>query len=111
MNPADSSSHAETGADPPPRHLLPIPWSIWFWLQARKIVVLVVGLTVVLLGIVMLVTPGPGWVTIFAGLVILATEFAWAKWILKNGKERAAQLIEFAKQQMPNQRNGPPGSD
>lgn len=36
------------------------------------------GLAVVVAGIVMLVFPGPGWVVIFLGLAILATEFAWA---------------------------------
>ncbi|MDR1727422.1 MAG: PGPGW domain-containing protein [Acidobacteriota bacterium] len=46
---------------------------------ARRVIVLVVGVTVVLTGVVMLVTPGPGWGAIFAGLAILATEYAWAR--------------------------------
>jgi tellurite resistance protein TerC len=55
--------------------------------EARRIVILVVGLTVVLIGIALLVLPGPGFIAIFLGLAILAVEFAWArrwlKWLKK----------------------------
>lgn len=44
--------------------------------------VAVIGLLVVLVGIVLLVVPGPGWVVIFVGIGIWATEFAWAKSLL-----------------------------
>ncbi len=51
---------------------------------ARRIAVLAVGSTVVLLGIVMLVTPGPGLIVIPIGLAILGAEFAWARiWLRK----------------------------
>lgn len=46
---------------------------------ARRIVISVVGATVVVLGIVMIVTPGPGLVVIPVGLAILSLEFAWAR--------------------------------
>ncbi|MFO0918855.1 MAG: PGPGW domain-containing protein [Planctomycetaceae bacterium] len=78
----------------------PSRWSDFCWTQARKIVVLVVGVTVLLLGVAMLVLPGPGWVTIFVGLAILATEFAWAKWMLKHAKNHAEKLVNSAKQQL-----------
>ena len=56
--------------------------------QAKRLVMVVIGFTVVLLGIVMLVTPGPGVAAIVGGLAILATEFVWAKKLLKRfGKE------------------------
>jgi tellurite resistance protein TerC len=45
----------------------------------RKIVVAIMGGTVLLIGIIMIVAPGPAIVVIPAGLAILATEFAWAK--------------------------------
>ena len=48
---------------------------------------LVVGLTVVLLGVVLIVTPGPAFLVIPAGIAILATEFAWARRLLKRAKE------------------------
>ena len=63
---------------------------------ARKLVVLVIGGIALLLGAVMLVTPGPGIVGIFAGLAILATEFVWARTLLKRVKQRAAALIPGA---------------
>ena len=51
---------------------------------ARRIAVLAVGSTIVLLGIVMLVTPGPGLIVIPIGLAVLGLEFAWARiWLRK----------------------------
>ena len=46
---------------------------------ARKLAVAVVGSTVVLLGAVMLVLPGPGLIVIPIGIAILGMEFAWAR--------------------------------
>lgn len=54
---------------------------------ARRIVVAIVGATVVLLGIVMIVTPGPALVVIPVGLAILAIEFTWARRWLKRLRE------------------------
>ena len=56
------------------------------WPIARKIVVGVIGGTIVLIGIVLLITPGPGTVVIPIGLLILASEFAWARYVLRRGK-------------------------
>lgn len=51
---------------------------------ARRIAVAVIGGTVVLVGVIMIVTPGPGLVVIPLGLAILAVEFAWARrWLNK----------------------------
>ena len=51
---------------------------------ARRIVVAVIGGTILLGGIIMLVTPGPGVAIILLGLAILAIEFTWAKlWLDK----------------------------
>lgn len=51
---------------------------------ARRIAVLAVGSTVVMLGVIMLVTPGPGLIVIPIGLAILGLEFAWARiWLRK----------------------------
>lgn len=54
--------------------------------QARRAIVAVVGFTVVGLGVVMIVTPGPGWLVIFLGLSLLAAEFVWARHLLKRLK-------------------------
>jgi tellurite resistance protein TerC len=56
---------------------------------ARRIVVAVVGTTVLLIGIALLVLPGPAIVVIPIGLAILATEFAWARRWLKVVRESA----------------------
>ena len=51
---------------------------------ARRIVIGVVGGTLVLIGAVMIVTPGPALVVIPVGLAILSIEFAWARhWLRK----------------------------
>lgn len=42
----------------------------------------IVGFAVLVAGIVMIPYPGPGWVVVFAGLGILASEFVWAKRLL-----------------------------
>jgi uncharacterized protein (TIGR02611 family) len=50
----------------------------------RRVIVSVVGVTVVLIGIALLVLPGPAFVVIPVGLAILATEYAWARrWLRK----------------------------
>lgn len=46
---------------------------------ARKILVFVVGWSVVTAGIAMLALPGPGWASIFLGFAILATEYTSAR--------------------------------
>lgn len=51
---------------------------------ARRIAIAVIGGTVMLVGVIMLVTPGPAFVVIPLGLAILAVEFAWARrWLNK----------------------------
>lgn len=64
---------------------------------ARRCAIAVIGGTVVLIGVCMLVLPGPGIVVIPAGLAILSVEFAWARiWLRKvrAGRIYAARHIE-----------------
>lgn len=60
--------------------------------QAKRAIVAIVGFTLVSIGIVMLVTPGPGWAIIFLGLGVLAAEFVWARRLLKRLKQAAADV-------------------
>jgi uncharacterized protein (TIGR02611 family) len=60
--------------------------------QARRVVAAVVGFTLLLAGIVMLVTPGPGWLVILLGLSALAAEFVWARRLLDRLKKGGAAL-------------------
>ena len=62
--------------------------------HARRVIVLVVGLTVVLIGVAMLVLPGPAFVVIPLGLAILATEFVWARHLLHNLRDRAQRTVD-----------------
>ena len=47
--------------------------------QARRLVILVTGVTVLLVGVALLFLPGPAIIVIPAGLAILSIEFAWAR--------------------------------
>lgn len=54
------------------------------YLLARRIIVIVIGGTLLLLGLALLVLPGPGVLVLLGGLGVLATEFVWAKvWLNK----------------------------
>lgn len=50
--------------------------------QIRRLVIAVLGFTVLLIGVAMIVTPGPSLLVIVLGLAILATEFIWAQRLL-----------------------------
>ena len=58
--------------------------------QVKKVVILLVGVTVVLAGVALLALPGPGVLVIIVGLLILSTEFEWAQRPLDIAVERAA---------------------
>ena len=60
--------------------------------RAWRLAVAIVGFTVTLLGVVMLVTPGPGWLAILLGLGVLSVEFVWARRLLGRLKKGAAKL-------------------
>ena len=62
-----------------------------FLRQARRVVVTVIGFTVLLIGVALLVLPGPAFIVIPAGLAILAIEFAWARRWLQRIKQVAEQ--------------------
>ncbi len=66
--------------------------------QARRIVIAVVGTTVLLIGLALLVLPGPAIIVIPVGLAILATEFAWARrWLqfVRESAEKGASRIKL----------------
>jgi len=60
--------------------------------QAKRLVKVVVGFTMLLLGVIMLVTPGPGIVAIGFGLALLAAEFVWARRLLNRLKAEGDKL-------------------
>jgi tellurite resistance protein TerC len=62
---------------------------------ARRIVVLVVGSSLMLLGAAMFLLPGPGTVVVLLGLAILAAEFAFARRWLRKFKEAALAIKDL----------------
>jgi membrane protein implicated in regulation of membrane protease activity len=57
----------------------------------RKFFIALIGSTVLLIGLAMLVLPGPGLPIVAAGLAILATEFIWAKRAMRRAKGTVAK--------------------
>ena len=60
--------------------------------QVRRAFRIVAGFTLLLVGVVMIVTPGPGWLTILLGLGVLAAEFVWARQLLDRLKKQGARI-------------------
>ncbi|MBX9365693.1 TIGR02611 family protein [Streptomyces sp. WAC04114] len=58
--------------------------------------VFIIGLAVVVAGIIMLPLPGPGWVVIFGGMAIWATEFVWAQLVLRWTKRKVTEAAQRA---------------
>lgn len=52
----------------------------------RKVVIAIIGTTVLVIGIVLIVLPGPAFIVIPIGLAILATEFIWARRLVERGR-------------------------
>ncbi|AWE49258.1 MULTISPECIES: TIGR02611 family protein [Streptomyces] len=69
------------------RRLLHLSWQVG---------VFIIGLAVVGAGIVMLPLPGPGWVVIFGGMAIWATEFVWAQLVLRWTKRKVTEAAQRA---------------
>ena len=63
----------------------------------KRVIVGIVGGLVTLVGVVALVAPGPGWLIIFTGLGILASEFAWAARVLTSARGVANRAANAAK--------------
>jgi uncharacterized protein (TIGR02611 family) len=60
--------------------------------QIKKVFIGIIGGTIVLIGLVMIVLPGPAFIVIPLGLSILATEFIWAKKMIDKFKEQFEKL-------------------
>ena len=65
--------------------------------KVRKPFIFLLGFAIVGTGIVLLPLPGPGWVIIFAGFAILASEFQFAERIRDRLVHVLKELIKFCK--------------
>ena len=59
----------------------------------RWVLTMVVGFVLLILGLIMMVTPGPGLLFIFFGLTILALEIEWARQLNKQGMQGLEKLV------------------
>ena len=73
--------------------------------QAKRFIKILVGFTLLLLGVVMLVTPGPGWLAIGLGLALLAAEFVWARRLLNRLKAEGQRLRQVVLPSSPAQKS------
>ena len=55
---------------------------------AKRLIIGVVGSTILAIGVVMMVLPGAAFIVIPFGVGILATEFAWARRLLRKVDEK-----------------------
>ncbi len=67
--------------------------------QAKRLIIAIIGFTVLLIGLAMVVLPGPAFIVIPIALGILATEFIWAKKLLDRVKSRASNVKEWVSKQ------------
>ncbi len=77
------------------RHIRPRPVANLVY----RVGVGVAGAAVVVTGVVLLPLPGPGWVVIFFGLALLATEFAWAGRLLRFARTHVAEWTAWVQGQ------------
>lgn len=67
------------------------------WRRSRKIAILLIGGTIVLFGLIVGILPGvPGIPIMIIGFMLLATEFIWARVVLKKLKQKAIELAQRA---------------
>jgi uncharacterized protein (TIGR02611 family) len=64
-----------------------------------------VGVAIISAGLVMLITPGPGWAAIVVGLAVLATEYVWAERLLARAKDMAQRAAAKALDPRKRRRN------
>lgn len=67
--------------------------------RAKRAGIGFIGMIVVLIGIVAIPYPGPGWLIVFAGLAILSTEFEWAQRLLGYARGKYDTWTEWLKRQ------------
>jgi tellurite resistance protein TerC len=76
-------------------------WNLENIKVVKRVIVSVVGATVLLIGIALLVLPGPAFIVIPVGLAILATEYAWARRWLKKVRGLASNVVSGRERATP----------
>jgi uncharacterized protein (TIGR02611 family) len=76
-------------------------WNVENIKVVRRVIVSVIGATVLLIGVALLVLPGPAFIVIPIGLAILATEYAWARRWLKRVRRLASSVVSNRGRERP----------
>lgn len=70
------------------------------WLDLTyRVVVGVIGASIVVIGFILIPLPGPGWLIVFAGLAILSTEFVWAGRLLNYARGKVQDWTQWVTRQ------------
>jgi uncharacterized protein (TIGR02611 family) len=80
----DAPPDIDQPASTPARRLYRLPWVIG---------VALVGMLTIIIGIILIPGPGPGWLIVYAGVGILATEFPWARRLMHWIRDRFQKLV------------------
>jgi uncharacterized protein (TIGR02611 family) len=62
--------------------------------QVRRVFLIIAGFTLLLAGVIMLVTTGPGLLVIFLGLGLLAAEFVWARRLMDRMRRQSGRVLD-----------------
>jgi uncharacterized protein (TIGR02611 family) len=76
-------------------------WNVENIKVVRRVIVSVIGATVLLIGVALLVLPGPAFIVIPIGLAILATEYAWARRWLRKVRRMASSVVSNRGRERP----------
>ena len=60
--------------------------------QAKRFLRILLGFTLLVLGVALFFSPAPGWLVMLLGLGLLGAEFVWARRLLDGMKERGVRL-------------------
>lgn len=85
----------ERGRDHARNRVAKLPGGLLTW----KILIGVLGLAIIVLGVVLLPLPGPGWLIIFLGLGLWGTEFEWAKRLLGFARRQVGAWTDWVQRQ------------
>lgn len=67
--------------------------------KVKRVAIAIAGGIVLVAGIIAIPYPGPGWLIVFTGLAILATEFEWARRLLKKARGEYDKWQQWLKDQ------------
>jgi uncharacterized protein (TIGR02611 family) len=96
----DECAPVDESGPQPPKWLRPVrnkvrcvPGGVLIW----RLLIGTLGLVIVLIGAALIPLPGPGWLIVFVGVAVWATEFSWAQRLLQYGREVLHKWTEWVK--------------